>query len=153
MNTSLFEPLESHRPSPVDVLVAPATGRAERETALRMLQRHGSGRRRRTVGADKAYDTEDFVTTCRVLGITPQVARNNTPYRGSHIDDRSARDPGYLIGQRVRKRVEEIFGWVKTVGGGRKLRYIGVERNQLWAELTAAAYNLVRMSNLLAEPA
>jgi hypothetical protein len=53
----------------------------------------------------------------------------------------------------VRKRVEEIFGWVKTVGGGRKLRYIGVERNQLWAELTAAAYNLVRMSNLLAEPA
>ena len=137
----------------VDVLVAPATGRAERETALRMLKRHGSGRRRRTVAADKAYDTEDFVTGCRALRITPQVARNITPYRGSHIDDRSARDPGYLVGQRVRKRVEEIFGWVKTVGGGRKLRYIGVERNQLWAELTASAYNLVRMSKLLAEVA
>ena len=137
----------------VDVLVAPATGKAERETALRMLQRHGSGWRRRTVAADKAYDTEDFVTTCRALGITPQVARNITPYRGSHIDDRAAQDPGYLIGQRVRKRVEEIFGWVKTVGGGRKLRYIGVERNQLWAELTAAAYNLVRMSKLLVETA
>ena len=139
----------------VDVLVAPATGKAERETALRMLQRHGSGRRRRrrTVAADKAYDTEDFVSTCRALGITPQVARNITPYRGSHIDDRAAQDPGYLVGQRVRKRVEEIFGWVKTVGGGRKLRYIGVERNQLWAELTAAAYNLVRMSKLLVETA
>jgi transposase len=145
--------MENRNGMVVDVLVAPATGRAERETALRMLQRHGSGRRRRTVGADKAYDTQDFVTGCRALGITPQVARNITPYRGSHIDDRSARQPGYVIGQRVRKRVEEIFGWVKTVGGGRKLRYIGVERNQLWAELTASAYNLVRMSKLLAEVA
>jgi transposase len=145
--------MENRHGMVVDVLVAPATGKAERETALRMLQRHEAAGRRRTVAADKAYDTEEFVTTCRGLGITPQVARNITPYRGSHIDDRSARDPGYLIGQRVRKRVEEIFGWVKTVGGGRKLGYIGVERNQLWAELTATAYNLVRMSKLLAEPA
>jgi transposase len=137
----------------VDVLVAPASGRAERETALRMLQRHGSNRQRRTVAADKAYDTLEFVTGCRALKVTPQVARNITPYRGSHIDDRSAREPGYVIGQRARKRVEEIFGWMKTVGGGRKLRYVGVARNQLWADLTAAAYNLVRMSKLLAEQA
>jgi transposase len=136
----------------VDVLVAPADGRAERETALRMLQRHRSGRRR-TVAADKAYDTHDFVIGCRALRVTPQVARNITAYRGSHIDDRSAAQPGYVVGQRVRKRVEEIFGWVKTVGGGRKLRYVGVERNQLWAELTTTAYNLVRMSKLMADPA
>ena len=136
----------------VDVLVAPADGRAERETALRMLQRHRSGRRR-TVAADKAYDTHDFVSGCRALRVTPQVARNITAYRGSHIDDRSAAQPGYVVGQRVRKRVEEIFGWVKTVGGGRKLRYVGVQRIQLWAELTTTAYNLVRMSKLLADTA
>jgi len=137
----------------VDVVVAPASGRAERDTALRMLQRHRVGGRRRTVAADKAYDTHEFVHGCRALRVTPQVARNITPYRGSHIVDRSAERPGYVVGQRVRKRVEEIFGWVKTVGGGRKLRYIGVERNQLWAELTTTAYNLVRMSKLLASPA
>lgn len=136
----------------VDVLVAPASGGAERDTALRMLQRHSSSRRRRTVAADKAYDTRDFVTGCRALAVTPQVARNITAYRGSNIDDRSAQRPGYVVGQRVRKRVEEIFGWVKTVGGGRKLRYVGVERNQLWAELVTTAYNLARMSKLLANP-
>jgi hypothetical protein len=132
----------------VDVMVVPADGRAERETALRMLQRQGL-RRRRTVAADKAYDTAGFISGCREIKVTPQVARNITAYRGSNIDDRSARRPGYAIGQRVRKRVEEIFGWVKTVGGGRKLRYIGVERNQLWAEFTTTAYNLVRMANLM----
>ena len=136
----------------VDVLVAPADGRAERETALRMLQRHRSGRRR-TVAADEAYNTRDFVSGCRALQVTPQVARNITAYRGSHIDDRSAAQPGYVVGQRVRKHVEEVFGWVKTVGGGRKLRCVGVQRIQLWAELTTTAYNLVRMSKLLADTA
>lgn len=136
----------------VDVLVAPADGHAERATAVRMLQRQRS-RRRRTVAADKAYDTEAFINSCRAMQITPQVARNITAYRGSHIDDRSASRPGYVVGQRIRKRVEEIFGWVKTVGGGRKLRYIGVDRNQLWAELTVTAYNLVRMSKLVPHPA
>lgn len=136
----------------VDVLLAPADGQAERDTALRMLQRQPS-RRRRTVAADKGYDAAAFVNSCRAMKITPQVARNITAYRGSNIDDRSAARAGYVIGQRVRKRVEEIFGWVKTVGGGRKLRYIGVERNQLWAEFTVTAYNLVRMSKLMVRTA
>lgn len=137
----------------VDVLMAPADGHAERDTGLRMLRRQGRVGRRRTVAADKGYDTNDFVSGCRALKVTPQVARNITAFRGSHIDDRSAARPGYVVGQRVRKRVEEIFGWVKTVGGGRKLRYVGLERNQQWAEFTTTAYNLVRMSKLMPDPA
>ena len=135
----------------VDVVVAPATGKAESETALQMLLRQRTRRRRGrwTVGADKAYDSSGFVGGCRDLAITPHVAQNITTRRGSRIDQRTVRHPGYVTSQRVRKRVEEIFGWVKTVGGGRKLRYIGVERNQLWAELTTTAYNLVRLSKLL----
>jgi IS5 family transposase len=86
------------------------------------------------------------------MHVTPHVAQN-TSGRRSAIDGRTTRHPGYVVSQRVRKRVEEIFGWVKTVGGGRKVRYIGVARNQLWAELTAAADNLVRMVKLaLASP-
>ena len=76
----------------------------------------------------------------------------NTKGRASAIDGRTTRHPGYAISQRVRKRVEEIFGWTKTVGGGRKLRYIGVARNQLWADLTVAAYNLVWMAKLALNP-
>jgi transposase len=134
----------------VDVLVAPATGRAETDTALEMLrrQRRGGGRRW-TVAADKGYDTLDFVQRCRELRVTPQVAQNISIRRRSRIDGRTVRHRGYIVGQRRRKCVEEIFGWMKTVGGGRKLRYIGVERNQLWAEFTTAAYNLVRLAKLL----
>jgi len=80
------------------------------------------------------------------MNVTPHVARR----QWSHLDRRTVRHEGYQVSQRVRKRVEEIFGWMKTVGGGRKLRYKGVARNQLWAELTAAAYNLVRMAKLAA---
>lgn len=100
----------------VDVLLAPADGRAEREAAVRMLQRQPS-RRRRTVAADKGYQAAAFITSCRAMKITPQVARNITAYRGSNIDDRSAARAAYVIGQRVRKRVEEIFGWVKAGRG------------------------------------
>lgn len=135
----------------VDVAVAQATGYAERDTGLLMLARHRKrgGRRRWTVSADKAYDTRDFVDGCRQLNVTPQVAQNISHRRGSAIDRRTVSRPGYAVGQRLRKRVEEIFGWVKTVGGGRKLRYQGVKRNQLWAEFTASAYNLVRMAKLV----
>jgi transposase len=127
----------------VDVVVTQATGTAEREAALDMLERV-PGAHRITVGADKNYDTHNFVTECRGMNITPHVA-----CRGwSNMDQRTTRHLGYQVSQRVRKRVEEVFGWVKTVGGGRKLRYIGVARNQLWAELTAAAYNLIRMAKL-----
>jgi transposase len=125
-----------------------ATGFAERATALDLLGRQPRSRQgRRTVGADKGYDTRDFSAGCRAVGITPHLARNTTKRRSS-IDGRTTRHRGYAISQRVRKRVEEIFGWTKTVGGGRKLRYIGREKNKAWALLTAAAYNLVRISNL-----
>jgi transposase len=127
----------------VDVTVTRATGIAERDTALDMIEKV-PGSRRITVGADKGYDTRDFVTACLEMNVTPHVARR----RWSIVDKRTTRHAGYQFSQRVRKRIEEIFGWVKTVGGCRKLRYKGVERNQLWAELTAAAYNLVRMAKL-----
>jgi DDE family transposase len=117
-----------------------------------MLRRYRKGQRRLTLGGDKNYDTRDFVAGCRELKVTPHVAQNQSGRR-SAIDDRTAGQLGYLVSQRLRKRVEEIFGWWKTVAGGRKLRYIGIERNQLWAELTSAAYNLVRMANLRPLPA
>ena len=127
----------------VDIAVTRATGTAERDTALCLLERvPGNGRI--TLGADKNYDTEDFVSACREMNVTPHVACR----KWSAIDRRTTRHPGYQTSQRVRKRVEEIFGWMKTVGGGRKLRYIGVARNQLWAEFVASAYNLVRIAKL-----
>lgn len=130
----------------VDLTLTEATGSAEREAALRLLGRR-RGRRRITVGADKAYDTSDFVGGCRALNVTPQVAQHTTRRR-SRIDKRTTRHPGYALAQRLRKRVEEIFGWAKTVANGRKLRYIGVTRNEAWATITGAAYNLVRMAHI-----
>lgn len=127
----------------VDVSVTKATGTAEREAALSMLGKV-SGSRRKTVGGDKNYDTRDFVTDCRMMKVTPHVARRET----SIVDGRTTRHAGYQVSQRIRKRIEEVFGWVKTVGGGRKLRYKGVERNELWWELTAAAYDLLRMAKI-----
>lgn len=127
----------------VDLSFTQATGTAEREAALEMLG-HVPGAHRVTVGADKGYDTKDFVTSCRRMTITPHVARRET----SIVDARTTRHLGYQASQRIRKRVEEIFGWVKTVGGGRKLRYKGMDRNCLWWEFTAAAYNLLRMAKI-----
>ena len=132
------------------VLLAEATGRAERPAAVELLSRlRGVGRI--TLGGDKNYDTRAFVFQCREMKVTPHVAQNNEN-RSSAIDARTTGHPGYAISQRVGKRVEEIFGWTKTVGGGRKLRYIGVARNQMWADLTVAAYNLVRMAKLALTP-
>jgi len=127
----------------VDVAMTKATGTAEREAALEMLGKI-PGKRRITIGGDKNYDTKDFVKSCRSMTVTPHVARRET----SIVDARTTRHPGYHVSQRIRKRVEEIFGWDKTVAGGRKLRYKGVERNGLWWELTAAAYNLLRMAKI-----
>ena len=109
-----------------------------------MLDRLPRRRQRLTLGADKGYDTHDFVAELRQRRVTPHVAQNRSGRR-SAIDGRTTSHGGYRVSQRLRKRVEEIFGWLKTVGGGRKLRYIGLQRNQLWAGLTAAAYNIVRM--------
>jgi transposase len=135
----------------VDIDLSQATGRAEREAALRMLDRLPRKKRRLTLGADKGYDTREFVAELRRRKVTPHVSQNQSGRR-SAIDGRTTSWGGYKVSQRVRKRVEEIFGWVKTVGGGRKLRFIGLARNRLWAEMTAAAYNLVRVVRLEAVP-
>jgi transposase len=128
----------------VDVELTQATGRAEREAAVQMLDRLPRKKRRITLGADKGYDVREFVAELRERNVTPHVAQNQNGRR-SAIDGRTTRHGGYKVSQRVRKRVEEIFGWEKTVGGGDKLRYFGVARNKFWAVLTAAGYNLVRM--------
>jgi transposase len=131
----------------VDMELTIADGYAERSAALTMIKRLPQRARRRTVAADKAYDTKDFVADTRAAGFTPHVAQNTTRRR-SAIDGRTTRHPGHMISQRVRKRVEEPFGWIKTVGGGRKLRYRGRERNQHWWLITGATYNIIRIANL-----
>ena len=136
----------------LDILVTEATGRAERESAITLLERRRGVHRRATVGADKAYDTQDFVKQCRALDVTPHVAQNTTDRR-SAIDGRVTRHEGYVVSQRKRKRIEEGFGWMKTVGAARKLRYIGIARNQFWMTMEAIAYNLIRMANLTAPAA
>ncbi len=132
----------------VDLQVDVADGRAERRNALEMLDNNLVGGRRISLGADKGYDTREFVAECRARNVTPHVAQNITTNRGSMIDGRTSRSPAYAISQRVRKRVEEIFGWMKTVGGFRKTRYVGLGANQLAAYMIAAAYNLLRVSRL-----
>ena len=131
----------------VDMELTLADGYAERAAALTMIKRLPKRGRRRTVAADKAYDTKDFVADTRAAGFTPHVAQN-TKGRRSAIDGRTTRHPGHMISQRIRKRVEEPFGWVKTIGGGRKLRYRGRERNQHWWLITGATYNIIRIANL-----
>ena len=139
--------MENRNGLAVDVLLTQATGTAERDAALTMLDRRPTQRHRVTLGADKGYDVREFIAACKQRRVTPHVTQN-TSGRRSAIDGRTVRHAGYAISQRIRKRVEEIFGWTKTVGGGRKLRYRGVARNQCWAELTVAAYNLLRIVNL-----
>jgi transposase len=128
----------------VDVETTPATGTAEVEAALRMLDAVGCDRRL-TVGGDKGYDQHPFVDACRDMNVTPHVAQKQ---KGSAVDGRTTRHAGYKVSQTIRKRVEEIFGWDKTVGGCRKLRFRGVRRAGLWVTLTATVFNVVRMVNL-----
>jgi transposase len=132
----------------VDALVTEACGTAERAAALAMLGRQ-TGRHRATLGADKAYDVAAFVADLRVLNVTPHVAQNTTGRR-SAIDGRTTRHPGYATSQRLRKRIEEGFGWIKTVGGLRKARHRGRARVGWLFTLTATACNLVRLPKLLA---
>ena len=130
--------------------LTPATGTAEREAALEMArQRVGREGQRATLGADKAYDTRDFVRDLRDLTVTPHVAQNTTN-RSSAIDGRTTRHAGYARSQRKRQRVEEIFGWIKTVGLMRKTRHRGLARVGWMFTFTAAVYNLVRMRKLAA---
>jgi transposase len=131
----------------VDAELTEATGYAERETALEMLERLPPMTRRRTVAGDKGYDTKDFVADVRGLGFTPHIAPNTTRNR-STIDGRTTRHPGHVVSQRIRKRIEEPFGWMKTIAGGRKLRYIGRQRNRAWFLMTGAVYNIIRIAAL-----
>ena len=140
--------MDNREGSVVDVRLTPADGAWERDAALEMLA-SAPGARRITVGADRGYDTRGFIKECRNLKVTPHVAQKQR----SAIDRRTTRHDGYRVSQRARKRIEEVFGWVKTVGGGRKLRYRGIARNRMWAEMTIAGYNLVRLAKLTAAPA
>jgi len=137
----------------VDFQVTAATGRAEREMVPILLdgaiERYF---RPQTLGGDKGYDTRECVAAMRQRRVTAHVAQNNNGRR-SAIDGRTTCKLGYAISQRIRKRVEEIFGWMKTVGGFRRTRFRGVDRTGLAGYLVATAYNLVRLSRLLAKPA
>ena len=128
-----------------------ANGTAERDAALVMLERL-PGDQRVTVGADKAYDTKDFVAECRNIKVTPHVAQNVKRSGGSAIDQRTTRHAGYAISQKKRKRIEESFGWLKTIALMRKVRHRGIHKVGWVFTFAAAAYNLVRMRNLLASP-
>jgi transposase len=132
----------------VELQIEPADGQAERRAAIAMANERLPGRRRITLGADKGYDTRDFVASCRALKITPHLAQNQARPGGSALDARTVRHPGYAVSQWIRKRVEEAFGWMKTGGGLRKTRYRGHERVQMHAHLVAAAYNLIRIARL-----
>jgi transposase len=131
----------------VDARLTEANGTAERTTALDMIA--DSAKPGSTVGADKNYDTAAFVAGCRKHGCTPHVSQNNSNRR-SAIDARTTRHPGYRISTVKRKRIEEPFGWMKTVGGLRKTRHCGRSLVEWFFVLTAAAYNLVRIPKIMA---
>ncbi len=136
----------------VDFQVTQATGTAERDVVPELLERAKNRRfRPKTLGGDKNYDTKDCVQDMREHQVTPHVAQNQTSRRRSAIDGRTTRHPGYAVSQRIRKRVEEIFGWMKTVGGFRRTRYRGLDKTGLAGFLVATAYNLVRLAKLLAK--
>ena len=142
--------MENRHGLAVGARVTPATGTAEWDTAAALLHAHASPTRK-TVGADKAFDTRPFVQRCRALNVTPHIAQNTS--RRSAIDERTTRHTGYAQSQRTRKRVEEIFGWVKTVGALRKTRHRGTARVHWTFVFTAAVYNLVRLRNLALQAA
>jgi hypothetical protein len=134
----------------VDAELTQAPGTAERETAAAMA---GGLRAGATLGADKGYDTKDFVKDLRALRITPHVSQNVNRNGGSAIDGRTTRHPGYEISQRIRKRIEEPFGWIKQIGGFRQTRQRGLMRVRQEYLKALTAFNLVRLRNLLPEMA
>jgi len=133
----------------VDARLTHATGRAEPQAALAMLG-DLPGAARTTVGADKAYDIAVFVAAARDLKVTPHVAQNINAHRGSNIDARTTRHPGYQISQVIRKRIEEANGWIKTVAGMAQTKFRGLARVGWMFQFRAAAYNLIRLPGLLA---
>ena len=140
--------MENRNGIAVNGQVTQADGRAEPQAAITMVEQI-PGHQRVTLGADKGYDTKEFVQELRDHQVTPHIARKPT----SIIDERTTRHPGYSISQQKRKRIEEIFGWLKTVAGLRKTRHRGVARVGWMFTFALAAYNLVRMRNLALAPA
>src|SRR5690349_14835735 len=135
----------------VNTQVFQANGTAERDAALVMLEQLPGGYRV-TVGADKGYDTRGFVAECRNLKVTPHVAQNTGRSGGTAIDQRTTRHEGYGVSQKKRKRIEESIGWVKQIALLRKMKHRGLEKVAWLFTFAAAAYNLVRMRNLMATP-
>jgi transposase len=134
----------------VGAVTTTASGHAERLAALALVGSHAEVPQPVTLGADKGYDSADFVRELRDRAVTPHVAQN-TSGRRSAIDGRTTRHPGYALSQRIRKRVEEAFGWAKTVAGLRKMRHRGLLKVDWQFTLAMAAYDLVRLPKLLAE--
>jgi transposase len=132
----------------VDTELLQCNGTVERDAAMIMAERV-EGIERITLAADKAYDTKDFVSEMRSMKVTPHVSQNTKRPGGSAIDGRTTRHEGYQVSQRKRKRIEEVFGWIKTVGTLRKTRHRGLETVRWVFTFTATAYNLVRMRNLM----
>ena len=135
----------------IDAELMQRSGTAERDAAMRMAERL-EGTQRVTVGADKGYDTKKFVGEMRGMKVTPHVAQNQERRGGSAIDGRTTRQPGYKVSQIKRKRIEEVFGWLKTVALLRKTRHRGLHKVGWVFTFAAAAYNLVRIRNLIYTP-
>jgi transposase len=132
----------------IDTRLTEANGRAEREAALAMAAHLPGGDKRITLGADKGYDTLDFVQSLRQHFVTPHVAQN-TSGRSSRIDERTTRHDGYVLSQKKRKLVEQVFGWIKTTAGLRQTKHRGRERVSWMFTFAAAAYNMVRVRNIM----
>jgi hypothetical protein len=146
-----IELIENRNGLVVDTELVMASGTAERAAAVERAERI-EGEKRVTVGADKGYDTRGFVREMHERNVTPHVSQNMNGPRGSAIDDRTTRHAGYQVSQRKRKRIEEVFGWLKTVGMLRKTRHRGIFKVEWVFTFAAAAYNLVRMRNLAVVP-
>jgi transposase len=136
----------------VGAVATRASGHAERLAALALIEPHAQRPHPITLGGDKNYDTNDFVMELRERAVTPHVAQNDTNRR-SAIDGRTTRHPGYAVSIRIRKRIEEAFGWAKTVAGLRKMRHRGLPKVDWQFTLAMTAYNLIRLPKLLADPA
>ncbi|ESZ53503.1 MULTISPECIES: IS5 family transposase [Mesorhizobium] len=135
----------------VDACLTLADGHAERVAALHMIEPRAERPQAITLGADKAYDAEDFINELRSMKVTPHVAQN-TNGRRSAIDRRTTRHVGYVVSQRIRKRIEEAFGWIKVIAGQEKTKFRGRDRVGWAFTFAAAAYNLVRLPKLIAVP-
>ena len=142
--------MENRNGLAVDHRLTEANGTAERQAALEMAMGL-PGENRKTMGGDKGYDERKFTGDLKSLNVSPHVAQNEHVKRTSSIDERTTRHPGYEVSQRIRKRIEEIFGWLKTIGLMRKTHFRGQRRVAWMFTFSLSVYNLVRITNLCAE--